>query len=74
MDDLAICMKNPQPFCDTCKEVYKLNLIGVEPLCYHVGGGHTRDEDGAFVTDPRKYVDKILESYEGMFGEKLKKA
>ena len=29
---------------------------------------------GALVADPRKYVDKILESYEKMFGEKPKKA
>ena len=65
----AICMKDPQAL----KGVYKLKLKGVGPLSYHLGCGYTRDEDGTLVADPRKNVDKILESYEKMFGEKPKK-
>ena len=60
VDDLAICMQDPQAFCDTLKEKYKLKLKGVGH--YHLGYGYTRYEDG-----------KILESYEKMFGEKPKK-
>ena len=73
VDGLAICMKNPQAFCDTVKQIYKIKLKGVGPLSYHLDCGYTRDEDGTLVADPRKYVDKILASYEKMFGEKLKK-
>ena len=72
-NDLAICMKDPQVFCDTLKEMYKLKLEGVGPISYHLGCGYTGDDDGTLVADPRKYVDKILESYEKMFGEKPKK-
>ena len=61
VDDLAICMKDPQAFCDTLKEVYKLKLKDVGPLSYHLGCLYTRDEDGTLVADPRKYVDKILQ-------------
>ena len=64
-------MKDSQPFCDTLKEKLKLKEAG--PLSYHLGCGYIRDEDGTLVADPRKYVDKILESYEKMFGEKPKK-
>ena len=64
VDDLAICVKDPQVFCDTLQQDYKLKLKGVGPLSYHLGCGYTRDEDGTLVADPRKYVDKILESYE----------
>ena len=64
VDDLAICMKDPKAFCDTLKEKYKLKLKGVGPINYHLGCGYTRDEDGTLVADPRKYVEKILESYE----------
>ena len=32
VDDLAICMKDPQAFCDTVKDKYKLKLKGVGPL------------------------------------------
>ena len=64
VDDLAICMKDPKSFCDSLKEMYKLKLKGVGPINYHLGCGYTRDEDGTLVADPRKYVEKILESYE----------
>ena len=73
VDDLAICIKDPKAFCDTLKKKYKLKLKGVRPLSYHLGCGYTRDKDGTLVPDPRKYVDKILESYEKIFGEKPKK-
>ena len=73
VDDLAICMKDPQAFCDTLEKVYKLKLKGIGSLSYHLGCGYTRDEDETPVAYPRKYVDKILESYEKMFREKPKK-
>ena len=60
VDDLAICMKDPNSFCDTLKEKYKLKLKGVGPINYHLGCGYTRDEDGTLVADPRKYVEKYL--------------
>ena len=66
VDDLAICMKDPQVFCDTLMEEYKLK--GVGPLSYHPGCGYIRDQDGALVADPRKYVGKILESCQKCLG------
>ena len=74
VDDLAICMKDPKSLCDTLKEKYKLKLKGVGPINYHLGCGYTRDEDGTLVADLRKYVEKILESYENTFGGKPKKS
>ena len=70
VDDLVICMQDPQEFCDTLKEKYKLKLKCVGSLSYHLGCGYTRDEDGTLVADPREYVGQILESYEKMSGEK----
>ena len=67
-DDLAICMKDPKAFCDTLKEMYKLKLKGVGLISYHLGCGYTRDEDGTLFADPRKDVERILESYERLFG------
>ena len=64
VDDLAICMKDPNAFCDTLKEKYKLKLKGVGPISYHLGCGYTRDEDGTLVADSRIYVGQILESNE----------
>ena len=62
-------MKDPKSFCDTVKEKYKLKLKGVGPINYHLGCGYTRDEDGTLVADPRKYAEKILESYEKPLGK-----
>ena len=73
VDDLAICMKDPKAFCDTLEKKYKLKPKGLGPISHHLGCGCTRDEDGTLVPDPRKYVEKILESYEKMFGDKPKK-
>ena len=39
--DLAICLKDPQAFCDTLKEVDNLKLKGVGPLSYHLHSGYT---------------------------------
>ena len=39
VDDLAICMHDPQVFCDTLKEKYKLKLKDVGPISYHLGCG-----------------------------------
>ena len=61
-------MKDPQAFCDTLEKKYKLKFKGAGPLSYHLGCGYSRGEDGTLVAEPRKYVDKILESYEKMFG------
>ena len=36
VDDLAICMQDPQAFCDTLKENYNLKLNGVGPISYHL--------------------------------------
>ena len=72
VDDLAISMKDPKSFCDTLKEKYKLKLKGVGPINYHLGCGYTRDEDGTLVADARKYVEKILESYEKNLWRKTK--
>ena len=68
-----MCMKDPKAFCDTLKETYKLKQKGVGPINYHLGCGYTRDEDGTLVAHPKKYVEKIVQSYEKVFGSKPKK-
>ena len=73
VDDLGIRMQDPQAFCETLKEKYKLKLKGVGPINYPLLYEYTRDEDGTLLADPRKYVGKILEFYEKMFGGKPKK-
>ena len=72
VDDLAIAAKDPQAFCNELKKKY--NLKGVGPLEYHLGCTYKKDPDGTLAADPRRYVNKILESYERMFKEKPRKS
>ena len=74
VDDLAIAAKDPQPFCNELKKKYNLKLKGVGPLEYHLGCTYKKDPNGTLAADPRRYVNKILESYERMFNEKPRKS
>ena len=74
VDDLAIAAKDPQAFCNELKKKYNLKLKGVGPLEYHLGCTYKKDPDGTLAADPRRYVNKILESYERMFKEKPRKS
>ena len=73
VDDLAIVGKDPQAFCNELKKRYNLKLKGAGPLEYHLGCTYKKDPDGTLAADPRKYVNKIPESYERMFKEKPRK-
>ena len=74
VDDLAIAAKDPQAFCNELKKKYNLKLKGVGPLECHLGCTYKKDPDGTLAADPRRYVNKILESYERMFKEKPRKS
>ena len=74
VDDLAIAAKDPQAFCKELKKKYNLKLKGVGPLEYHLACTYKKDPDGTLAADPRRYVNKILESYERMFKEKPRKS
>ena len=74
VDDLAIAAKDSQAFCNELKKKYNLKLKGVGPLEYHLGCTYKKDPDGTLAADPRRYVNKIIESFERMFKEKPRKS
>ena len=74
VDDLAIAAKDSQAFCNELKKKYNLKLKGVGPLEYHLGCTYKKDPDGTLAADPRRYVNKILESFGRMFKEKPRKS
>ena len=74
VDDLAIAAKDPQAFCNELKKGYNLKLKGVGHFEYHLGCTYKKDPDGTLAADPRRYINKILESYERMFKEKPRKS
>ena len=74
VDDLAICLPDPQAIIDLLTETYGYKLKGTGPISYHLGCDYFRDDDGTLCSAPRKYIEKMIDSYVQMFGQKPKEA
>ena len=67
VDDLCIAAQDPDKIIQVLKEDYKLKVKGDGPLSHHLGADYTRDKDKTLVCQPKKYIDRLLESYQFMF-------
>jgi hypothetical protein len=72
VDDLAIASKNPADIIRALTEDHQFKLKGTGPIEFHLGCDFFRDEEGVLCFAPRKYIDKLIMSYERMFGSKPK--
>jgi hypothetical protein len=72
VDDCAIISKNPQAITDALQKKYGFKLKGTGPIAFHLGCDFTRDDDGTLCIAPRTYIEKMISSYERMFGTKPK--
>jgi hypothetical protein len=72
VDDLAIAAKDPKSITDTLMDKHKFKLKGTGPITYHLGCDFFRDSNGVMCSAPHKYIDKMISSYEQMFGCKPK--
>ena len=70
VDDLAFAMKDPTEFTKLLMEIYKYKLKGTGDIAFHLGCDFFRDDDGVLCMAPRKYIDKMIDGYSNMFGEK----
>ena len=73
VDDLLIASKNPKAITDELMGRFKFKLKGTGPLTFHLGCDYYRDEYGVLCVSPRKYIERFLESFERIFGEKPNK-
>jgi hypothetical protein len=53
-------------------EDYKFKHKGTGPIEFHLGCDFFHDEEDVLCFAPRKYIDKLIASYERMFGSKPK--
>ncbi len=67
VDDLLIVSDEPAKFISILKEKYKLKIKGDGKLEYHLGCDYFDDPDGTLVSQPKKYIEKVIESYKRMF-------
>ena len=70
VDDIAFALKDPQPFIDTLKNKYNFKIKEAGPLEFHLGADFFRDDEGTLCMAPQKYIERLVASYEKMFGEK----
>ena len=69
VDDLCIAAESPSTIIDIFKTKYNLKIKGGGKLSYHLGVDYFEDPDGTFVSQPRKYIDKLAETYKSFFNE-----
>jgi hypothetical protein len=70
VDDLAITAKNPQEIIDYLEQKCKYKLKGTGEIYFHLGCDYFRDKDGTLCYAPKKYIDKMIGTYERLFGSK----
>jgi hypothetical protein len=74
VDDLALALKDPGKLIAELENVHGYRLKGVGKISYHLGLNFERDKDGTLRTIPRKYITKMMDNYERMFGGPPKEA
>ena len=72
VDDLAYCVKDPSGFVKMLETKHKFILKGTGPITFHLGCDFLRDEDGTLRLEPKKYIERVIASYERHFGCKPK--
>ena len=50
-------------------QTYHLKVKGDGKLTYHLGADYFEDPDGTFVSQPKKYIDKLADTYKRLFNE-----
>ena len=67
VDDLCIAAESPS----TIIHIFKTNLKvkGDGKFSYHLGADYFEDPDGTLIRQPRKYIDKVAETYKRIFSD-----
>jgi hypothetical protein len=69
VDDVCAALRDPQATMDVLTEKYKFKLKGVGPISFHLGCDFWREDDGILCFAPKKYLEKMMDGYERMFGK-----
>ena len=67
VDDLCIAAQDPKGIINILKSKYHLKVKGDGPLTYHLGADDFQDPDGTMVSQPKKYIEKLMETYVRLF-------
>ena len=67
VDDLCIAAQDLKEIINDLKSKYHLKVKGDGPLTYHLGADYFQDPDGTIVSQPKKYIEKLKETYIRLF-------
>ena len=73
VDDLCIAAKSSSTIINILKTKYHLKVKGDGNLSYYLGADYFEDPDSTYVSEPRKYIDKLAETYKRLFNEEPSK-
>jgi hypothetical protein len=72
VDDLCFVVKDPDALLKQLQSApYHFKLKGSGPMSFHLGCGFERDKTGILCMNPLKYIEKMAQAYEQLFGVKL---
>jgi hypothetical protein len=74
VDDLLIASKDPKKIVEILTVAHMFKLKGNGPVLFHLGCDFFRDEEGYLCFAPKKYIIKMIATYERLFGRKPKPA
>ena len=69
VDDLCIAAESPSTTIQIFKSKYILKVKEDGKLTYHLGADYFEYPDGTFVSQPKKYIDKLADTYKKLFNE-----
>jgi hypothetical protein len=67
-------MLDPKSFTDTLQKKYNFKLKGTGPIDFHLGQSFSRNDNGEMELSAKCYVDKMIDTYVQLYGEKPRKA
>ena len=67
VDDLCIAAESRSTIIQSQNTIYRSQGDG--KLTYHLGADYFEDPDGTFVSQPKKYIDKLADTYRRLFNE-----
>jgi hypothetical protein len=72
VDDLLIASREPDEIVRILEELHKFKLKGSGPTSFHLGCDFFGDEDGVLCYAPKKYILRMLDTFERLFGKQPK--
>jgi hypothetical protein len=73
VNDLCLGMLDTKSFTDTLQNEHNFRLKGTSPIDFHLGQSFSRNEDGEMEISAKSYIDKMMDTYVQLYGEKQTK-